>query len=1085
MPALNYRSPQQKSISNDIYQAYLRHYNYDGKQLQGATLVHPPIGTTSYPFIYTLNAPTGWGKTNIGMEPLRFITSAISAEDLNKERWLPMDLATYREALGENADSMNDSETAKHMRSQIALKSMGRVPSPDLDDDGEEMACYFEPSELTLQVRAGMMGYQSEPEGPLPLSIDDGAIAVFVRTRSQTQAFLREARRKELNSVALPSKASVCMNQKVLRPDGELMALDMSIGHSDLYNGQKILDAFYSELDGTNPTKDLTPYNPAIHRNVARLHAHACDSCSKCPLNLSLQTRTMRRLEDGTVDKLEGANAESLLIYRSGIMDSQEYMRKVVLHQQETQDLEESTKLLWEQHPTICPYPVIRNSLPEFDFIILTYPYLFNPSVTAVMSEYLSHVKHVLVDEGHNISQLYSQLTTHVALGGSQANFRMSASLYDFDLVRTVHIEALQKELNKGLFGDKYAHQMESAKRIVSEKWPGYSSEWQRKKAAELLEEDGIFDPLEAAALYESMNGHLKQLGVWMATVQHRYIQWYSGLVAEHGEEQIGKGFEPMPTHILDILFGPQPIKGLLEGEKDEDENDLYYTSLANSPSAVPLRTSALNINVVLSALNAIRELMYSERTTTMRRSQNTHITSIARACDLAGKNTLKACEDIIALAQALIPVFPVEMANWFVQMNVDVRTIDNTFIHYNPFVYDSENTSKYYLNGRIDYTKLSSNLLKLTKDWGAKYEERADYIDHDSEDRRPRFPVDASVQHMISTTEYPVDKTVQDLKVLAEKMWTAYELGTVDQELVNEIHSYGVHFPTHQYENVFPYSDWKIYYRYWDGLFEIIPLTLGRLLGQQFSQYRTVGLISGTFPPTDYIKAFWGLQPYEFVVTEKVGKMEFKHARGASSKFDQRQFAYTKWANLISEKYTERCKPTGKSMIAAFPSKAVTTEVVEHLSRLMPAAHFWPNTATPEDQIDVNGMIDQLNECIDTGIPKVFLVTMGSRFTEGVEYVDDRGNSMLNTAVICGIQYPGQDIHLDNMQKYVVEQFQYTDWQAFELIQTEAAYQKVRQAAGRTIRSHGDEAEVILADDRYSQQFWQTRMPTIESFFI
>lgn len=1066
MPVLNFRSPQQKLIPNAIYKGWLNHYGYSGQEA-GRTLLFDRE-SKQQPYIFQLDAPTGFGKTVIAMEPVIWLTEAISRQDKLADRWTPLQPKDLEEYCGELLEG-------KEFVQQV--KNLVKFGINATDHEG-------------FAARNGLIGFQGEPQGQLPVPVSDGATAVYVRTRSQTQAFLREAKRKDLRAIALPSKASTCRNRSVQRPDSDFMnAVEISLPDDKKYDQQylrSLLEVNPSEVDFTNPTSDQTPYNPGQHKFAARFHSYACDKCSQCPLNPNYQAKLAKRPD------LEGIPAEEWAIVKlfNDDFDTEKYMDLVVEKQQYHMDLEESSKALWQANPYVCPYPVIRNSLGEFDFIIMTYPYLFNPQVRAAMADHLDHVRHILIDEAHNISQLYGQLTTNVYPGASLAFTALGKSFLEFSMIPETFLEKVKAELEKGLFNTSmYDVKLTEKTAVLSGRYPEMSNERLRKLAIRDLEDDGEPDPMEIFRIYEHAQGHMNVLAVWVALVEHRYIEWYSKLVEQHGEDAVSVGFEPDPMAVMDFTFGPHlPRKLVGEEEEDGSQNPLFGMANGN----MGLLSVVTNINVVLSAIAQLETVIAKDRLTILGKSSNKQIKAAAWMMGKSIQGMVDFCHRFIAIAQSLVCVYPEPMNNWFRAKELDARLLDLVFIQRNPYIFETESASNYYLNGYINYGQLIKILHR--QHWWMQNENQfdnnpfrlgIDEINEDGDEAREGRTVPASLDRYF-TNGLTEGVSGGDLLELIREVEDAYSNGLMTQDLVNRVHAMGVtYFPQYAYKGEFPYTDWKVYYRYMDGRFEIIPLTLGRLLNAQFKDFDTIGLISGTFPPEKYIQAFWGLNPYSFKVTEKVGKIEYVQVNGVSSQYDQRERSYAKWASLISQVHKSSDK--SKSTLAVFPSKAVLIAVAQYLENYMSMDDFWPTRVDLENgDVDVNDMIEQLNLANTENRNMVFLATMGSRLTEGVEYVDSDGNSMLGQGIICGIQYSPQDIHLTNMQAHAQATFpEMSNFDAFELLQTEQAYQKVRQAVGRLVRSNNDSAVVYLADNRYSKPFWQTRMPCTRTISV
>lgn len=1073
MPVLQFRSPQQGDFTNAIYQTLIRHYGLAGNEAPRRSLLEDRgVIDGVHPALIMLQAPTGWGKTNVSMEPLAWLTSCMSPHDGSDQRHMPATLEQIADALQMDMEKFSPEEILKVAAEKIRMACAEVFEN---SAEGDSSVAFRTPEERgrVRELIKGLDGFVGQGGGQMPVNLDDGGVAIFVKTRSQTQAFLRESRQKNLNAIALPSKASVCMNGRVQRQDSEP---ELTVYGSDVPSVNSLMREYPSELDGTNPTEARTPYDPSgKNAAVARLHSHACDQCSICPLNLNLQKRLHHRLMNDPEDYLEGAIAEDYVIFSTDRTEPEDYMKEVVAAQQETMDLEESTARMWEKHPTICPYPTIRNSLPEFDVAILTYPYMFNRDVSVSLSDYLDHFRHAVIDEAHNISGLYQQLTTNVYPGNGPGTDKLSSELFNFDVLEEGPVDTLEKEMSKGLFGTEYEKRLQIE--VLKLKEEGLSSEYARKQAMKNLEDEGILDPNEVIAQYRKLAVHVKSLAVWLAIVQHRYIGYYTKLVNKVGENNIKSGIEPEAVDLMNMLFGPVDMTRKLDGETNEEGQAYYFTYLANTPAGAKLREGVKSVSNVLYHYVQMREhFFFTEYFEKVKKAKNSNLKSIGRVSAAVTKLMVSHVQDVLALCHSLVAVYPEQMSHWFLENQVTVPAIEVGFIDSNGYIFDAENTKKYFLHDQYDWTKVMQKLysgISLLKRLQADF---TDNVSKDEFDDRTVYLMDWAMDVENRPKRGDYGAKIELMEKILDNINTANKsFQGIPQVVFDELDKLGITIPKFRYEGVFPSTNWKVYYRYWDGYFEVTPLTIGPLLASQFSKYKSVSMVSGTFPPLQYIQAFWGIDPYQFQVTEKIGKMDFCLVRGVSSKYQERESSYGPWAQLIMDVYDRRVGNCQKSLLVGFPSREVMNTVAEKLATVWDEDLFWYPT---EEAGDVNDMIDELNRCAEAGVRKAFLVPMGSRFTEGVEYVDVEKNSMLDAVIACGIPYPGLDIHLDNMKLYAQELFQMDQWEAFHLINTEMAYQKVRQLAGRGVRSDRDSVMVYLADSRYGDRNWQPRMP-------
>lgn len=110
-------------------------------------------------------------------------------------------------------------------------------------------------------------------------------------------------------------------------------------------------------------------------------------------------------------------------------------------------------------------------------------------------------------------------------------------------------------------------------------------------------------------------------------------------------------------------------------------------------------------------------------------------------------------------------------------------------------------------------------------------------------------------------------------------------------------------------------------------------------------------------------------------------------------------------------------------------------------------------------------------NEFLDNTTSKIGFFVMGGVFSEGLDYVGD----LLSGVIVVGVGLPQVCLENDLIKEY----FEENEQNGFDYAYTFPGFNKVVQAAGRVIRSETDRGVVILMDERFKYQIYQSLMPS------
>ncbi len=246
------------------------------------------------------------------------------------------------------------------------------------------------------------------------------------------------------------------------------------------------------------------------------------------------------------------------------------------------------------------------------------------------------------------------------------------------------------------------------------------------------------------------------------------------------------------------------------------------------------------------------------------------------------------------------------------------------------------------------------------------------------------------------------------------------------------------------------------------EGILELVCRCLDPAVvsSRVFSKVSGAVLMSGTLPPTDYVKTMLGIErytrelriPFREYVTE--GRIRAVVYPGITTRYVERTEAmFEKIGTLLSAIYDAfNCN---KAILAVFPSYSVLKTVRRYLRSDI-------NYIMELSSTSVEQVISKLRENPKT----LIMVVAGGKLMEGVEFKIDNKN-LLGMVVIVGVPYPEPNDFLNMFKDIVSTRVGSSDY-AWELVYLWNALIKIKQAIGRAIRSEKDVAYVLLMDRRF-----------------
>ncbi len=223
----------------------------------------------------------------------------------------------------------------------------------------------------------------------------------------------------------------------------------------------------------------------------------------------------------------------------------------------------------------------------------------------------------------------------------------------------------------------------------------------------------------------------------------------------------------------------------------------------------------------------------------------------------------------------------------------------------------------------------------------------------------------------------------------------------------------------------------------------------------------RRLVLMSGTLPDREYVVKVWGVSgEVDYVsVEEKYGPVFPRSRRlwvivwDVTSKWELRgEEMWAKYARLVENAY----RLSRKNVLVIATSYAEARNIAKYVEGV-------PLFLEERDTIHA-----EVVEFARKGRGVILAVASG-KLSEGVEFVDEEGHSLVDVVVIAGIPFPQPDDYTRERTRRLAERLGVSYYDA---LMSQAAI-TVRQAIGRSIRRNGDNLIAVLGDKRYRNPKW------------
>jgi len=291
--------------------------------------------------------------------------------------------------------------------------------------------------------------------------------------------------------------------------------------------------------------------------------------------------------------------------------------------------------------------------------------------------------------------------------------------------------------------------------------------------------------------------------------------------------------------------------------------------------------------------------------------------------------------------------------------------------------------------------------------------------------------------------------------------------------EIISRKRASGVALPTSPISKILEFhkrltklgSNFTTFITCTEGIIQLVCKCLDPAIvsSRVFSQVNGCVLMSGTMPPTDYVKTILGIErsvrelriPFrKYVPRENIRAVVYT---GVTTRYVERsEQMYEKIGMLLSEIY--RTFKLDKAILVVFPSYAVLKAVRKYID---PEVKYIMELSTTS----VESVIEKLQE----DRHQLIMTVAGGKLMEGVEFKIDNEN-VLGMVIIVGVPYPEPNDYLNMFMNIVGMRVKSMDY-AWELTYLWTALVKIKQAIGRAIRSESDRAYILLMDRRFLDQ--------------
>jgi len=242
-----------------------------------------------------------------------------------------------------------------------------------------------------------------------------------------------------------------------------------------------------------------------------------------------------------------------------------------------------------------------------------------------------------------------------------------------------------------------------------------------------------------------------------------------------------------------------------------------------------------------------------------------------------------------------------------------------------------------------------------------------------------------------------------------------------------------------------------------------VLPCTPCSVVGEPLSRAKSVILMSGTLPPASYIRDVLCIKKQTLVYD-----VEMFHG----IIYSQKQY-YTIVLVDVSSKYTSRTS----EMFDRYAKYLETTYklVKGVVLAVYPSYEFMHNVVSrlPQDyNMIVEGKETTISEVREIAFSSERLLinaVAGGKLSEGVELINDKGESLIKVVFVAGVPYPQPDDLLLDFMEWLESRVGKDNTNYY--VYTVTAAIRVKQALGRAIRGPNDRALYVLGDRRFFYQ--------------
>jgi len=252
------------------------------------------------------------------------------------------------------------------------------------------------------------------------------------------------------------------------------------------------------------------------------------------------------------------------------------------------------------------------------------------------------------------------------------------------------------------------------------------------------------------------------------------------------------------------------------------------------------------------------------------------------------------------------------------------------------------------------------------------------------------------------------------------------------------------------------------------DVKLKLFCLDPSKLLGEITGRVKASVFYSATLTPLNYFKDILGGSEHDYNMKlpspYEVSNLSLTIAQNVSTKYANREKSISEVADYIKTVVDSK---NGNYLIF-FPSYKYMNEVYTLFNAKYP--QFEAILQQPAMQEEEK---ESFLQCFQQGLKKGLtgFAVMGGMFSEGIDLVGDR----LIGAVIVGVGLPQVCFERD----IIMDFFRNKNNMGFEYAYMYPGMNKVMQAAGRVIRSEHDRGVVLLIDERFGSNRYNSMFPS------